>query len=315
MTPRAIRAREPFALFFSAGAIWFVAQAAIGAWWLNDLAAAGGTILHADRSALLVTLQFFGFHLMFILGVGVRTFPVFFAARRPSFRAVVAACAVTQAGLLLATVGGIAGTERIADAWPLENTGLLLAGLGLAWTAAFTGWWRPPTRIRPASRAFAVVLQPAMAWLTLAALLLAALAARGLWAGTLPPTHQADAVRHIVAVGVLLMTIVAMAQLVLPEFASERLAGRQGAWRGLAFGTLLSIATILRAGSRFFAPGLPADVVNWSMAVAGTITLGVVLVFAFLFLRSVRNHAITLAKFAAFAAGNRALPVRERATE
>lgn len=312
LTPRGIRAREPFALFFSAGAIWFVAQAALGAWWLTDLAVARGTILHADRSALLVTLQFFGFHLMFILGVGIRTFPVFFAARRPSFRAVAAAFSITQAGLLLITAGEIAGVEDVAAAWPLADAGFLLAGLGLVWTTAFTGWWRPPTRIRPASRAFAVVLQPAMAWLTLAALLLFALAIRGLASGALPPAHQADAVRHIVAVGVLLMTIVAMAQLVLPEFASERLVGRQGAWRGPAFAVLLSIATVLRAGSRFFAPELGTDVVNWAMAVAGLIALGVVLVFAFLFLRSVRNHGITLAKVAAFVEGGRALPVTER---
>ncbi|MEX2229842.1 MAG: hypothetical protein WEB13_09425 [Dehalococcoidia bacterium] len=313
MTPRGIRAHEPFALFFSAGAVWFVAQAALGAWWLSDLALSGQTVLRADRSLLLVTLQFFGFHLMFILGVGIRSFPVFFAARRPSFRAVAAAFSVTQVGLVLIAVGGIAAAQRLGAAWPLENTGAALAGLGLASTTAFTGWWRSPARIRPASRPFALALQPAMAWLTLAALLLAGLAVRGLAERALPPAHQADAVRHIVALGVLLMTMVAMAQLVLPEFASERLAGRQGAWRGLVFGALLSLATVLRAGSRFFARELPADVVNWSMALAGVLALTVVIAFALLFLRSVRNHGAMLAKVAAFTAGDRALPISERA--
>ena len=44
-----------------------------------------------------------------------------------------------------------------------------------------------------------------------------------------------------------------MAQLVLPEFASERFEGKQGAWRGILLGALLSLATVLRAGSRWWA--------------------------------------------------------------
>ncbi len=48
--------------------------------------------------------------------------------------------------------------------------------------------------------------------------------------------------RHVVAIGVVLMTIVGMAQLIVPELASERLVGRQGAWRGIVFGVAFKFA-------------------------------------------------------------------------
>lgn len=288
--------------FLVAGASWFMVQATLGAWWLTVAAVAGDAALPAARDGVLVFLQFFAFHLMFILGVGTRSFPVFFGMGRLTFRAVALPFALAQAGLVLHTAGVLAAPALAAAvAWRVQDAGMLLVAAGLAWVAARTGWWRPPSRIRPASRSFAHSLQPALAWLTLACALAAFASLRAFAAGTLPAAHELDAVRHMVAVGVVLTTIVAMAQMVLPEFASERFGGRQGGWRGIALAAVLSLATALRAGARLVS-GLPAGLSQTLTAFSGVLALSVMVVFAALFVRGLRHHRALLARFEAFAA-------------
>jgi hypothetical protein len=308
----AMRERELYAPFFLAGAVWFVVQAALGALWLTQAARAGQTVLDATRDGTLIDLQFFGLHLMFILGVGLRTFPVFFAAARPRWRPVLAAWALVQVALVLLTATRVVAASGGGMSWPVADAGGVLLGAGLLWLVTFTGAWRSPARIRPGSRPFALTLQPAMGWLALAAALEVWFALHAASLSALPAANQVDAVHHIVAVGVVLTTLVAMAQMVLPEFASERLAGRQGAWRGIAFGAALSVATVLRAGSRLLAGRAPAEAINWSMAAAGTIALAVLLVFAYLFARSLRNQRALFARVAAMTAGDRGVPLMER---
>ena len=98
MSWHAARAGRPFAFFFLADTGWFVLQAVLGAIWLAQLAAIDGTVLAPDRNGLLVFLQLFGFHLMFILGVGIRSFPVLFAAHPATMRRALAAWAPVQVG-------------------------------------------------------------------------------------------------------------------------------------------------------------------------------------------------------------------------
>ncbi len=298
-TLRPLRA-DPAAPFFLAGVGWFFVQALLGAWWVTSAATERATVIPAARDGLLVLQQLFGFHLMFILGVGVRSFPVFFAMPRLSIRAVTPPFVLAQVGLLAVTLASMSGASSMpSDA--LQNVGTLTLAVGIVWVAALTGWWRPPARIRAASRPFAVTLQLALLWLTLAGALLAVGALRALAAGTLPPWGEVDAVRHMVAVGVILSTMVGMAQLVLPEFASERFTGRQGAWRGIALGALLSVAAALRAGSRLFADALPPTLVQWTMAASGMVALLVILIFAVLFARGVRHHRELQERFEALA--------------
>ena len=63
------------------------------------------------------------------------------------------------------------------------------------------------------------------------------------------------------------LAIVCMAQLMLPEFASERLVGTPAAWRGAAFGAMLSAAAVLRGLLPLW--GLDGDARWWAMAAAG----------------------------------------------
>ncbi len=286
---RAVRAGQPFAPFFLAGAFWFLVQALLGAVWLTELAVDRGVVLPQSRNDILIFLQFFGFHLMFILGVAVRSFPIFFAAKRPTLAGIATAWTLIQLGLALAVVGALLGVFEAGRGWRTSDAGMVLVGVGVVWSTMFTGWWRPPTRLRPASKPFAYTLQPAMAWLTIAGLLLAGFAVRAAFRGLPVPFPELDAVRHIVGVGVVLMTIVGMAQLLLPEFAGERLAGRQGAWRGAAVGIILSVATLGRVVSRLVSSQLPGEWMYWLMAAAGMVALLVILLLAFYFIRGARG--------------------------
>jgi uncharacterized protein involved in response to NO len=295
----ALRRGEATPPFFIAGATWLAVQAALGAWWVTVAAVHGMTALDGTRDGALVTLQLSGFALLFILGVGVRSFPVFFAARRIVFHDVVLPFAAWQVGLGCIAVAGVTVEVDPTWAWRPAIVGLALAGLGSTWIAMRTGWWRRPSRMRPASRPFALPLQMALAWLTLAGALSVGMAVVAIASGEAAPAFRLDAIRHILAVGVVLTTIVAMAQLVLPEFASERFAGRQGAWRGIALGGLLALATTLRAGSRWWSDALPAGEVDIAMSVAGMLAMGVMATFAALYVRGVRNHRALLARFAA----------------
>jgi hypothetical protein len=286
----AARAVTPFALFLLAGSLWFVLQAALGAWWLTELAADGRTILPADRNGVLLLLQFFGVHLSFIAGVGVRTLPVFFGASPPSPRVALVVFAVVAAGLAMSAVAGTVGALAADRPWLIEDAGLVLLGLGLVGTASLMRWWRRPTRLRPASRQFAILLQQAMVWQTVAGAMLVTLGVLAIADGTTPTWADLDATRHVVGVGVVLSMVVGMAQLVLPEFAGERLVGRQGAWRGIAFAAALSAATGLRAGARLFGEQLPGAWDHWLMAAAGVLALAVVGGLGFLFVRSWRGY-------------------------
>ncbi len=300
--------RAPYWPFLAAGTVWFVVQAALGALWITALVREGGTVIPVARNAPLLFLQFFGVHLMFILGVGLRAFPTFFAAGPLPASAVQRAFRATQLGTACVLAGGIARAYGLEALWPIESLGFVLLGGGLIRATWFTGWWREPSRIRTASRPSAYLLQPAMAWLVLAGALLVGLSlVRG--AGGEPVrTNELDAIRHIVGVGVVLSTIVGMAQMILPEFAGERLLGRQAAWRGMAFGIALVVATALRAGARLFAPWLPPAVVWWSMSLAGVLALLVIGSLGYYFVRGVRSHHLVLEAAARPSAGRAGPP-------
>ena len=85
------------------------------------------------------------------------------------------------------------------------------------------------------------------------------------------------------------MTIVGMAQLILPEFAGERLRRPPAPWRGAAFAGALTLATALRAAARIFASQLSPEVSYWMMGIAGIIAFGAIVMLAFFFFRALRG--------------------------
>lgn len=295
-TARRAREGEVFAVMFIAGAGWFFVQAAVGALWLTELARDGVTILPAARSSTLVAMQVFGFHLAFIVGLILHVFPTFFAAKRMSAPVVLGAAALVQAGIVVTIVARLIADRSGADTWLLEDAGLVALGSGLLWAGVLTGWWRGPAHMTRIAQRFAAILWPAMLWLAVAAALTIVFAVRALGRSELPSVVERDAVLHIVTIGVVLMLIIGMAQLLLPQFASERMRGPQSRWRSEAFGVALSAAVVLRAGGGYFAADLPGESARWAMATAGMLGLLAALAFALLLLRSARHHERLLAR-------------------
>jgi hypothetical protein len=276
------------AWLFSVGALWFLVQGVLNAVWLTELWQDGNAILPGDRGAAILLILFFGMHLSFIFGVALRTFPVFFAVELtrpgPQHLAVV----LGQVGLALAAIAAVVDVSEGPRPWSLEAVGLILLGAALIWLTTFTGWWRSPVRLRPSSQPFALTLQLAMAWTTVAGLLLIGYAARAIVEGEAIEFATMDAVRHIVGLSVVTTAIVGIAQLILLEFAGERLRAPPSAWHGTGLGLALAIATALRAGARLFDNSLSSDATHLLMAIAGAIAFGVI-VLAYYFQRALRG--------------------------
>jgi hypothetical protein len=135
----------------------------------------------------------------------------------------------------------------------------------------------------------ALTLQFAMAWAAVAGFLLAGAALRSIARQEPVGTATFDAARHIVGIGVVTTAIVGMAQLILPEFAGERLRGAPAPWRGTGLAIALAVATALRGSARLFAGQLPEYVDYWFMAVAGLIAFAVVAILAYYFWRAARG--------------------------
>ncbi|MDP2326631.1 MAG: hypothetical protein Q8M79_00920 [Dehalococcoidia bacterium] len=287
----ALRARAPHAVLLAGGGVWFFVQAAIGAWWLSELALDGGIVLVSTRNAVLVNLQFFGFLLAAILGVGMRTFPTFFGMPPTPPRAAGGVAVLLHLGVGLWTAGGVAEVERVTLA------GQATVGIAILAAVATFGFWRRTYRFAPASRGYIWALQPALAWLALTGASLLATALLALAEGRPVTVGTLDAVRHLFAVGVVTLLIVGMGQLILPEFASERLVAKPWHWRGAAFGAALTTAAVLRGILPWAGLATPARF--WAMSVGGVIGLGTVAAFAFLYLRAQRRHRAYMAKIAA----------------
>ncbi len=295
-TARRAREGEIFAVMFIAGASWFLAQALIGALWLTALAGDGVTVLTAARSYTLVAMQVFGFHLAFIVGVVLHVFPTFFATRRMPLPVVLGAAALVEIGVLATIAARLIADGSDVETWVLEDVGLLVFAVGLLSAGAITGWWRGPWHMTRIAQRFAAILWPAMLWLAVAAALTIVFAVSALGQSGPPVLRERDTVLHIVTIGVALMLIIGMAQLLLPQFASERIGSEQSRWRSEGFGVAISAAVVLRAGSSYYAADLPGEWANWAMAAAGTLGLLVALAFALLLLRSARHHKRLLAR-------------------
>lgn len=287
---RACTAGRPFAPFFLAGASWFLVQALLGALWITELARSGEAILPAHRDAPLVFLQLIGFHLMFILGVAVRSFPVLFAATAVTPGRMWWRWALAQVGIALVLLGSLVEVARPGTGWGLIDGGAVLAGVGLIASTALTGWWRRPSRLRPGSRQFGYTLQPAMAWLTIGGALMAGMALQAGASRVSIGSGDWDALRHIIAIGVVLMTIAGMAHLIVPELANERLAGRQGAWRGIAFAVALSLAVLARVLPGLLPWPVPSQLVYGAMALAALVAIVLFGLLAYYFARGVRDY-------------------------
>lgn len=306
----AVRAFDPPATLLATAFLAFAAQATLGLWWLTALALEGGTILEYGRNSALLTLQVYGVLLAAILGVGTKSFPALFGMPPPSVTASRLGFAALVAGLVLWAGGAALRAELSVETTYLVAAGMGLVGVSIATSVLMFGVGRLRHRFAPASAGFVWALQPVLLWLALSGIVLLWLAAQALLTGDAPPAARLDAARHIFLVGVVTLAILAMAQLMLPEFASERITNPPARWRGAAFGVALSLAVALRAFPTL--AEVAHDLRWWLMAVAGLITLTATSAFALLYWRARRRHIGYMARIAALRARGTSLPVVER---
>jgi hypothetical protein len=125
-------------------------------------------------------------------------------------------------------------------------------------------------------------------WLALSGALLVGTAVRAGVAGGPVSATAIDAVRHVFALGVVTLAIVGMAQLILPEFASERLVRAPGGWRGPFFGLALSVTAGMRG--LLLLAGVQGDARWWVMATSGVLVWLVLATFTWLAWRASRSH-------------------------
>ncbi len=285
----------PNALLMCSGMVWLVAQAALGVVWFSQLALDGASVLRSDRDGLLVSIQFFGFLFGVFAGVGLRSFPSFFGMPQPSARMGHAVFASLQGGLLFWAGGSLLAIGDV-DAQRAVAAGQTLVGVAMLLLMSTFGWWRRETRFAVASQPLAWPLRATLAMLTLTGLLLCGSGIEALVRGGVISSARLDAIRHIFALGVITQGIVAMAQLILPEFASERFARPPRRWRGVVLAAALTGAVVLRG----FVPlaGVSGDARLWSMAAGGVLGLAAIAAFGVLFLRARRTHLAYLSRVA-----------------
>lgn len=247
--------RQPWAPFIASGAIWFALQALLGAWVLTDLSLHGSsinalpggrTVLPASRDDLLLTLQIYGFLLGFIFGVAGRAVPTFFGHRPPA-RLVFTSWALLQVGTLLFAGESVLQVASGSSIPRLQATGLLCLGAALIAGAATTGSWKPASRLRPSARSAAGLVKAAFLWCAVAGVLDIAFGLQTLLQNEPLSGDEADAVRHVLAVGVITTIIFGMGHLVVPALATQRLAGVTDRRRLAALQVLLACAVVLRA--------------------------------------------------------------------
>ena len=306
----AVRKAEPNALLLLAAVSWFLVQAAFGAWWLLDLALDGGIVLPATEDQALVNLQVFGMVLSAILGVGMRVFPTFFGMPAPRRGPSLVIAVLVTGGLIVWTMGTLLPSGNAGEG--LTSLGTMAVGIAILGAVATFGFGRLRHRMAEASRGYIWALQPVLFWMALTGVGLLAAGARGLLSGEVPSAAGLDALRHVFTVGVVTLAIVTMAQLILPEFASERITQRPAAWRGAAFGGVLSVAALLRGGLPW-ADRIHGDDHYRAMAAAGLLALFAVAAFGLLYWRARRRHRVFTRRAAAMRARSEPVAVVQSA--
>lgn len=275
------RRRTPASLlFFASGATWLIVTLILQTIWLADMARAETPLLPLGRDDALVTVLMLGFVLGFIHAVALRTMPTFYARPMPGFRAVIPLWVALNGGVALFLSGRLwqdYGGSR--ETWPV-NLGLAIAGLALVGGAWLTGGVQGvAVRLRPSSRINALFLRSMALWLLAAGGYLAFVAIRGLAEDEPIAFADLDAVRHMLALGVITMIVVGMASLITPVMAARRFGGVEERWL-IWVAACLNVAAASRLAGAVLDPVTRFDERWWLMAGAAVAAIFGLALFA-----------------------------------
>lgn len=270
-----------FTPYFAAGAAWLVVAMLLNLLFVVDAAGGAGTTVPVLRSSAVVYALLYGFIVSFVLGVSLRTFPVFFG-RPPVLRMVSRAVLV----MLIAGVGTYVmgavwyAEEPSANARTLYDAGALVAGAGLAAAVLGFGILRGVAhRLRPSARRSMVFVRAGYAWLLAAGLLQAYYAVRAIAGERFIAYYETDALRHLVALGFANTVLFGVALMVLPRLAVRRVTGRSVQAVIIGLLVLIQTAAVTRAAGSVLANELRFKEGFWTMSAGGVSGLLAVLLF------------------------------------
>ncbi len=251
---------------------------------IND----GMRMLPVGETNALVSIELYGFILMFIGGIATRAVTTLVGHARSQFVARIAAAALaigaaSQTGVTLvsATEGPSPNLDRVA------NVTLLIIAMALLLIVWETGIFHPrANRVASASQAQFWFVRAAFVWLVVSSLLQSWYAAGALSKGTTLDQFEVDAIRHMLTIGVVTMMIVGMAMLVVPEFAGRRLQHPEERVVPWAMFIAINLAAMLRVWPALEGIGWLSSGRYWPMAAAGVLATAVVGAFAFMFAQS-----------------------------
>ncbi len=251
---------------------------------IND----GIRMLPVGENNALVSIELYGFILMFIGGIATRAVTTLAGQPRSQLVARIAAAALaigaaSQTGATLFS----AIEEPSPNLYRMANVALLIIALALLLIVWATGIFHPrANRVASASQAQFWFVRAAFTWLVVSCLLLSWYAAGALADGKTLDQFEVDAVRHMLTIGVVTMMIVGMAMLVVPEFAGRRLQHPHE--RGVMWALFIAInlAAALRVWPALEGIGWLSSDRYWPMAAAGVLATTAVAAFAFMFAQS-----------------------------
>lgn len=273
--------RFVYSPFFAAGALWIAVALFLNLWFVTDAARHSQPTIASARSSAITFVQLYGFAVMFVLGVSLRTFPVFFGRREVARRPAIMAWTVANAGIAAYTIAAIWRSYDDRDVLQaLQGVGFAAAGSALVAMAfllrVFQG---SPHRLRQSAQRSMRFIRSAYAWLLLAGLLQAYYGLRALWAGRPPAHYETDAVRHFIAVGFVTTAIFGMAFLVLPRLAMRRIAGTPARLLAPSLLVLVNSAALARGIGSLLVNEARAETGFWTMSAGGV--FGILAVAAF----------------------------------
>jgi hypothetical protein len=273
--------------FFVMGAAGLVAGSVINAVQTSDMVRDSLAVAPSGRQTVLVFTQQFGFLMMFVMGVGSRAIPGL--TGRP-LRAIASrlVALVYGAGVAGAVVGLLLAVERRPSELivRLADLSMLVVAAGFVALAWISGALVPGSNVARASRVQFLFVRCAMAWLVVAAALIALYAGRALIDGRALDQFEFDAIRHTITVGVLTTLIIGMAMLIVPEFAGRRLQHPNEAWLHIAMLVALTVAAALRIWPAIEGVDWLEDTRFWPMAWSGLLATSAVGAFGAAFAQS-----------------------------
>jgi hypothetical protein len=209
----------PYQVYLALGTGWLVIASLLNlahAWYL---AAAGAVVVPPWLNVPYLTVFLLGFVGCWILGVSLRTLPVFMGLRSRPDAAAVAAAPLTLALLLLAA----GESSFLAGGGPAARVAFGAGGLGVAafllvFIRALGILRRPEGGGEPGvDRGYEKFLRVGYAWLAIAALMLGSFSALAL-AGRDMDHALVGAYRHALTVGFITTIMVGMASRIVPVF-------------------------------------------------------------------------------------------------